>query len=224
MTEPLLEGRSKAQYAYETIRQRIVSGHYGPGSRLVFDQLARDLKISPVPIREAVRQLEAQGWVVFERNIGAQVAAIDPGEYRHSMETLALLEGYAVGSAVGRIETATLDRAAELNRRMRASLEQFDPLGFTRLNREFHLLLCAACPNPHVRGLIDREWGRLDLMRRSTFSLVPGRASESVREHDELLLLLRTGEPAAVVEEFARRHKLTTVRALLPLTRLEDPT
>lgn len=214
MTGPALAGRSKAQYAYETIRERITDGWYGPGSRLVFDALARDLQVSAVPIREAVRRLEAEGWVVFERNVGAQVAAIDPGQYQHAMQTLALLEGYAVAGSAGRADPATLRRAADLNHRMRASLADFDPLGFTRLNREFHLLLCAGCDNPHLRDLVVREWSRLDLMRRSTFSLVPGRARESVEEHDELLRLLTDGAPAARVEAFARQHKLNTVRAL----------
>ncbi|SES38988.1 GntR family transcriptional regulator [Actinokineospora terrae] len=212
-TTPALEGRSKTQYAYETLKQRIVDGWYGPGTRLVFDRIARDLGVSAVPVREAVRRLEAEGWVVFERNVGAQVAGVDPDQYRHAMHTLALLEGHAMATA--RLTPAALSRAATLNERMRATLAAFDPLGFTRLNREFHLLLCGGCPNPHLRDLVTREWNLLDVLRRSTFALVPGRARESVEEHDELLRLLRTGAPAAEVEAFARQHKLNTVSAVV---------
>ncbi|MFD7657792.1 GntR family transcriptional regulator [Actinosynnema sp. NPDC059797] len=204
--------RSKTQYAYEVLRDRIADGEYGPGARLVFDRLARELGVSPVPVREAVRRLQAEGWVVFEPNVGAQVAGIDPDEYRHGMEALALLEGHAV--AHGRMTAGRLDRAEELNEAMRASLDRFDPLGFTRLNREFHLLLCAASPNPRLRELVAAEWARLDRSRRTTFNLVPGRAHESVAEHAELVRLLRAGAPADTVERFAREHKLTTLRAV----------
>ncbi|MEU4805299.1 GntR family transcriptional regulator [Actinosynnema sp. NPDC023587] len=204
--------RSKTQYAYETLRDRIAEGRYGPGVRLVFDRIARELGISPVPVREAVRRLQAEGWVVFEQNVGAQVAEFDPDGYRHTMEALALLEGRAVATA--RITRALLDRAAHLNDLMAASLVEFDPLGFTRLNREFHLLLCGATPNPRLRELVDKEWSRLDMTRRTTFSLVPGRAHESVAEHAELLRLLRAEAPAEVVERFAREHKLNTLRAV----------
>ncbi|WP_121007479.1 GntR family transcriptional regulator [Saccharothrix australiensis] len=203
---------SKTQYAYETLRDRIVEGRYGPGARLVFDRIARELGVSPVPVREAVRRLQAEGWVVFEPNVGAQVADIDPDAYRHTMETLALLEGHAVAHA--RLSAAQLDRAAHLNDLMAASLVEFDPLGFTRLNREFHLLLCDGSPNPRLRELIGKEWARLDMSRRTTFSLVPGRARESVAEHAELLRLLRAEAPAEDVERFAREHKLNTLRAV----------
>ncbi|GAA1337116.1 GntR family transcriptional regulator [Saccharothrix algeriensis] len=203
---------SKTQYAYETLRDRIVEGRYGPGARLVFDRIARELGISPVPVREAVRRLQAEGWVVFEPNVGAQVADIDPSAYRHTMEALALLEGHAVSQA--RLSRSMLDRAAHLNDLMAASLVEFDPLGFTRLNREFHLLLCDASPNPRLRELIHKEWARLDMTRRTTFSLVPGRARESVAEHAELLRLLRAEAPAEAVERFAREHKLNTLRAV----------
>ncbi|MEJ2859306.1 MULTISPECIES: GntR family transcriptional regulator [unclassified Saccharothrix] len=209
MTAP---AKSKTQYAYETLRDRIVGGRYGPGARLVFDRIARELGVSPVPVREAVRRLQAEGWVVFEPNVGAQVAEFDPDGYRHSMEALALLEGHAVASAA--LSRRLLDRAAHLNDLMAASLVEFDPLGFTRLNREFHLLLCGECPNPRLRDLITTEWARLDLSRRTTFALVPGRAHESVAEHAELLRLLRAGAPADQVERFARDHKLNTLRAV----------
>ncbi|MEU5696460.1 GntR family transcriptional regulator [Actinosynnema sp. NPDC020468] len=204
--------RSKTQYAYDTLKERIVEGRYGPGARLVFDRIARELGVSPVPVREAVRRLQAEGWVVFEPNVGAQVADFAHDDYRHCMEALALLEGHAVATAV--ITDQVLNRAEHLNALMRESLERFDPLGFTRLNREFHLLLCGACPNPRLRELITIEWSRLDFTRRTTFSIVPGRAEESVAEHSELLRLLRAGAPAEVVERHARDHKLNTLRAV----------
>ncbi|MDQ2837646.1 MAG: GntR family transcriptional regulator [Actinomycetota bacterium] len=205
---------SKEQRAYETIRARIVDGTYGPGVRLVFDQLARDLKVSAVPVREAIRRLEAEGWITYQRNIGAQVATVDLAQYRNAMESLALLEGYATAAAVPYLSEAILAEAHAINHRLRASLEDFDPLGFTRLNHEFHVLLCQQCPNVHLQGLLEREWHRLNLVRRSTFSLVPGRARESVEEHDGLLRLIASGAEAAVVERAAREHKLNTLRAV----------
>lgn len=205
---------SKEQRAYETIKERIVDGTYGPGVRLVLDQLARDLEVSAVPIREAVRRLEAEGWVTFQRNVGAQVATIDTDQYREAMESLALLEGYATAAAVPHLDAATLTRARGINDRLRDSLASFDPLGFTRLNHEFHELICGRCPNTHLRGLLEREWQRLNPLRRTTFSLVPGRAHESVDEHDTLLRLIGSNAEPATVESFARQHKLNTLQAV----------
>lgn len=213
------EGDSKSERAYHAIRERITDGSYAPGSRLVLDRIARELAISPVPVREALRRLEAEGYIVYERNVGARVATIDAGQYVHSMEVLAYLEGAATALAAPRLGAADVDRAREVNERLAASLAEFDPLGFTRHNQEFHLILCGiangACPNPHLRALIEREWRRLDVIRRSTFSFVPVRARRSVEEHDELLGLIAGGASAERIERCARDHKLGTMTAFL---------
>lgn len=205
---------SKAQRAYEVIKERIVDGTYGPGVRLVLDQLARDLEVSPVPIREAVRRLEAEGWVVFTHNVGAQVASIDLAQYSDAMETLALLEGCATAAAAPHLGAAGMKQAQAINERMRESLAKFDPLGFTQLNHDFHEVLCAPCPNRHLYAVLERQWQQMNHLRRSTFSLVPGRAQESVEEHATLLQLISAGVPAPTIESFARQHKMNTLKAL----------
>ncbi|MGH8963450.1 MAG: GntR family transcriptional regulator [Jatrophihabitantaceae bacterium] len=205
---------SKAQRAYEAIKAGIADGTYGPGVRLVLDQLARDLEVSSVPIREAVRRLEAEGWVVFTHNIGAQVASIDLGQYTDAMETLALLEGCATAAAAPHLDAAGLAEAERINDLMRQSLASFDPLGFTQRNHDFHEVLCAPCPNRHLHALLEKQWQQMNHLRRSTFSLVPGRAQASVEEHVTLLQMIGAGKSATVVERFARQHKMNTLKAL----------
>ncbi|WP_322766816.1 GntR family transcriptional regulator [Frankia sp. Cr1] len=215
MIEPVGTGRggSKSESAYETIKDRITAGEYGPGHRLVFDQLARELSVSPVPVREAVRRLEAEGYVTFQRNVGAAVAKIDSGQFASTMQVVAVLEGAATALAAPYLSTADLDRARDINARMRESLAQFDPVGFTRLNHEFHQVLCGGCPNPHLGSLVDREWSRLNVIRRTTFGIVPGRATRSVLEHEHLIRLIEARASEAEIERVAREHKLATLRA-----------
>ena len=206
---------SKSERAYDAIKARIMDGSYSPGYRLVLDQLARELQVSPVPIREAVRRLEAEQFVRFERNVGARVTGINPTEYRHAMQTLAIVEGAATGLAAPLLGAAALAEAAEVNNRMRASLRDFDPHTFTVLNREFHRLLCAPCPNPQLAELVSRGWSRLASIRDTSFTHIPGRAAESVAEHDGLLRLIEGGATGADVEAAAREHRLGTLRAFL---------
>jgi DNA-binding GntR family transcriptional regulator len=206
-------GESKAERAYQAIKRRVEDGTYGPGYRLVLDQLARDLSVSPVPVREAVRRLEAEGYLVFTRNHGARVASIEPDQFAHTMQALAIMEGATTALAAPVLTADELGHARRLNRRMRASMRAFDPAAFTRLNQEFHRVLCGACPNRHLRGLVEREWSRLALIRRSAFAFVPGRALASVAEHDLLLDLIETGAAAEDIERVARDHKLGTLAA-----------
>ena len=215
MADDARTGSSKSQRAYETIKTRITEGAYGPGHRLVLGHLARELEVSPVPIREAIRLLEAEGFVEFERNVGAQVSAINPVEYSHTMETLAVVEGAATGLAAPYLTTETIDHAAELNNRLRTSLRDFDPVGYTKLNHQFHETLYTQCPNPHLLDLVQRGWTRLAAIRESSFSFVPGRAEESVAEHDRLLELLRSGANRSDIERAAREHRTATMQAFL---------
>ncbi|MBX9244128.1 GntR family transcriptional regulator [Actinotalea ferrariae] len=206
---------SKSQRAYAWLHERIVTREYTPGYRLVLAAIAAELDMSVVPVREAIRRLEAQGLVTFERNVGAHVAMIDDSQYRHSMGTLALLEGAATALAAPHLTEADLRRAREVNRRLVAGLDDFDPHAFTALNQEFHAVLFAPCPNPRLLELVTTEWARLGRLRDSTFTFVPGRAQESVREHEEIVRLIEAGAPPADVERAARAHRSATLAAYL---------
>lgn len=206
---------SKSEQAYSLIRERIDNGRYVPGYRLVLAPIATELDMSVVPVREAIRRLEAEGLVTFERNVGAQVALIKETEYQHTMETLALVEGAATGMSAESMTDDQLARARAINERMRQSLDHFDPHRFTELNLEFHSVLFESCPNPHILDLVHRGWNRMKVLRDSSFSFVPGRAHESVEEHDQILQMLEDRAPNVEIELAAREHRLATLTAVL---------
>ena len=205
----------KSQLAYRSIKERISDGTFSPGYRLVLNRLADELGVSVVPVREAVRMLEAEGLVTFERNVGAQVAMLDPDEYRTTMQTLSLVEGYATAISAPLMSAGDIERARAINHRMQDSLDHFDPATFTRLNLDFHGVLFEHCPNPHVLELVHRGWARLRALRESTFSFVPGRARGSVEEHTALLELIARGAVPLEIELAARNHRLGTLDAFL---------
>ncbi|WP_127792828.1 GntR family transcriptional regulator [Agromyces sp. LHK192] len=206
---------SKSQRSYRFIRERIDDGRYVPGYRLVLAQIAGELDVSVVPVREAIRRLEAEGLVTFERNVGAQVALIQETEYLHTMQTLALVEGYATALAAPFLTPDHLERARAINDRMRRTLDDFDPHRFTELNLEFHSVLFEGCPNPHVLDLVHRGWNRMRVLRDSSFSFVPGRARESVEEHARIVDLIEQRADPLEIELAARSHRTTTLDAVL---------
>src|ERR1043165_7501374 len=130
---------NKQQRAYAELRERILSGAYSPGFRLVIDSLAEELEVSTLPIREAIRRLEAEGLVVFRPNAGAQVAPADPGLFEEMVMSQALLEGYATALAAPLLTEEDFQQLEEFNRRMMVCMDHIDGLGFGRANREFHL-------------------------------------------------------------------------------------
>lgn len=206
---------SKSTRAYEWIRDRIRFHDYTPGHRLVIAPIAEALGMSAVPVREAIRRLEAEGLVTFEHNVGARVALVDEQEYVHTMQTLGVVEGFATALSAPVLLDADLETARAINDRMRGLLDAFDSTRFTRLNHDFHEALYARCPNPHLLDLVHRGWARLSGIRDSTFAFVPGRASHSVEEHDRILELIATGAEPLEIELAARDHRWRTLEEFL---------
>jgi DNA-binding GntR family transcriptional regulator len=207
--------KSKADHAYELIRQRVLDGESAPGDRLVIEQIAREINVSVVPVREAIRRLEAEGYVTYTRNVGATVTTIDLDRYPDTVEALAVLEGVAIGLAARHVTAADLAEARALNEALRRSVDALDPVQFTRTNQLFHRTLYRRCPNRHILTMVTKEWELVETTRRSAFSFIPERAIGSVTEHEELLGLIESDQPPERIEAFARAHRMRTVRLLL---------
>ncbi|MER7006805.1 GntR family transcriptional regulator [Dactylosporangium sp. NPDC000555] len=208
---------SKHELAYREIRARIVDGRYEPGHRLVLSTLARELDISPVPVREAIRRLEAENLVHFERNVGARVAMLQDDEWEQLVEMLALLDGFAFAVAAPRVTPEALAEARWLNASLReaASTGQIDHEAVMLLHRRFHRVLYRCCGNRYVIESLDRLWDRIDASRVLTTLYPAVRLSTAVEEHDALLDRLEQGEgDARALEACAREHNLNAIRAI----------
>jgi DNA-binding GntR family transcriptional regulator len=205
---------TRTDVCYTLLKGRILEGAYGPGHRLVIDQLGRETNISTIPWREALRRLEAEGWVEILPNVGARVATFDAGEWARTMRLLARLEGLATALASEEMTADDLAEARRVNREMSGALADFDPMRFSQLNRQFHTMIFHRAPDKHLIALLDTEWARLDFIRRSAFTHAPGRAVESVAEHEALLDLIEARSGADAIETAARRHKLNTLEAV----------
>jgi DNA-binding GntR family transcriptional regulator len=202
---------TKQERVYQVVRERILSGAYGPGYRVVIDALAEEFEISALPVREAIRRLEAEGLVVYRPNVGAQVAPADPGVFDEEMTVLALLEGYATALAAPHLGKAGLKQLRAINDQMVAAADRLDSLEFGRLNQEFHAVIYEHCPNSALVSMLRDVARRLDAIRRTVFVQIPYRGSQSVAEHAELIDLIAASVPAAKLEAKAREHKLHTV-------------
>ena len=205
---------SKAEQAYEILRRGIMDGTYGPGRRLVIDQLGREHGISSVPWRESLRRLEAEGWVEIVPNTGAVVKTVDVESWQRIMQLLARLEAYATALSASRLTADEIAEARRLNAGMAEALTALDPQRFGELNRRFHELLCSRCEDARLLGMVHTEWDRLELTRRSAYWYAPGRAQASLAEHDELLDLIEAGAAADVIEAAVRRHEIATLDAV----------
>jgi DNA-binding GntR family transcriptional regulator len=203
---------NKQERTYTILRDRIHSGALAPTARLNIDALARELGVSAIPVREALRRLEAEGWVRFQPNVGAIVAPVDMTTWEQEMAAVAILEGAATADACARMRASDFTRLRKLMAEMEPVAAAGDPLRFSQLNRRLHATIVARCANAYLLELLDQTNLRLDRIRSTMFAYLPERSAAAVIEHAHLLDLLESGD-ATAVEQYARWHKLQTVEA-----------
>ena len=216
---------SKTEQAFMILKERIMNGTYGPGYRLVIDQLVREHGISSVPWRESLRRLQAEGWVEIVPNVGALVATFDTDAWQQGLQIVARLGGYATALSAPHLTEADLTAAHTLNRQMKEALSAFDPARFGRLNREFHRLLACRCR----RSTASSTWSTTSgpgskSIRRSAFWYAPGRAQAAIAEHEGILELIEAGASAEAIEAAAKQHEINTIEAVTTVRGRPCPT
>ena len=204
---------NKHELAYRLIRSRIEGGRYQPGQRLVIDSLARDLSMSQVPVREAIRRLQAEGWITYRQNSGPEVTNIGLDQWQATMAVLAVLEGYASALAAPYVTRADIVRLREQSEAMQHAMHVFDLLAFSANNRDFHRVIYARCPNRVLVERINETQTQLDAMGGTLFPSVPQRGADSILEHLALIGMLERGVSFAEIEAYARQHKLNFAAA-----------
>jgi DNA-binding GntR family transcriptional regulator len=203
---------NKQERTYTVLRDRIHSGAFAPRARLNIDALARELGVSAIPVREALRRLEAEGWVKFQPNVGAIVAPVDATAWEQQMVAVAILEGAATADAAAHLRPSDLIEIKRLAAEMERVAAEGDPAEFSRLNRHLHATIIAHCANEYLIELLEQTSQRLDRIRDTMFTYLPERSKAATVEHARLIELLEGGD-AAEIERYARWHKLQTVVA-----------
>lgn len=206
---------TKTDTVYAALRERILQGTYRPGQRLVPANLKAEFGVSAIPIREAFRRLEAEGWLVYRANVGAEVRGIDVTDWVMYLDALAPLTAHATALAAPHLGAAELALAREANVAMRACMERGDPIAANDWNLRFHAILVSGCPNEYVREVVGQIVERLEAIRRVVVVLTAGRNWEAIEEHDELLALIENGAPTAEIESYTREHARRTIRFYL---------
>lgn len=196
--------RRKSEVAYTWLLDAIIDGTLPGGERLVIDDLAANMGISPIPIREALSQLQAEGFVIFKPHVGATVTEIYA---TLAYEIFGLLE--AVETTCGRTvcEQANDEFLDELETLLRQLDEVVDkPEEFSKANSHFHQQICQQAGAVLMGNMVATVWLHWDRLRRHYLAPVFALQTHiAQKEHWELLAALRAHK-ADQVEEVSRRH------------------
>ena len=194
----------------QALREAILRGIYAGGQPLRQDELAAQFGTSKIPVREALRQLEAEGLVTFFSNRGAVVARLSPDEADEIGEIRSALEAVALRRAAPRATTRDLRRAQDV---LDEARDEPDPARWSALNWEFHAALYAPAGRPQLLKLIQQMHHRVDRFMRVTLAGA-GHQAQSQREHRLLLQAVRRGDTTAAEMILAEHIRTGTARLI----------
>ena len=188
--------RTATEYVESTLKEAILSGALPGGSALRQEELAATFGLSRMPIREALRQLEAQALIDFFPHRGAVVTEISVAEAADHYAIRAALEPAALRLSVPHLTPDDLMRATALVEEMDA--EASSRLG--ELNRRFHMTLYSRAGRPRLLALVDQHLNAADRYLRFHLAAL-GRQHLSQEEHRALVgaCTLRNADAACAI-------------------------
>lgn len=175
---------SSVELVYQRTRRAILTGEHPPGSALRLQELAERNGVSMIPVREALRLLESEGFVELIPNRGARVAPLSMADMLDVYRTRIVLEVEALRQAAPHITAPMLARAREINERI---VRQFETKGYAEYDdhRAFHFALYEPSGSKWLMKLIAIVWDHTERYRRAGAPLV---TPQSARAQHELIL------------------------------------
>jgi DNA-binding GntR family transcriptional regulator len=195
----LLNLKSLREQVYDYLREAMNRGDLAPGANLDLNAISARLGVSRTPLRDALLQLESEGFVTILPRRGCVVNQLTREDIRDLYQLIGSLEASVIRDEFSQITPAITDRMTRLNHEMAGALQDDDFDHFYSANLELHECFLALSPNQRLVELVRTMKHRLyDFPRKKTF--VKEWELRSIDEHAELIRLLKAGEAQAAAD------------------------
>lgn len=192
------ERRTAHELVRDTLRRAILTGQIAGGERLVQADLAKQLDVSTTPVREALRDLSAEGLIQLDAHKGAIVRSLSKDEVEEIYWLRQLLEPEMMARAVENITDEQIEQAESIQKQ---ADKEHDPVAWVQLNKAFHRVFNVASKSPRLAAIVEnlQDSGTPYVVA----ALVEGSRSpqEANAQHREILQAVRAGDVKA-----AKRH------------------
>lgn len=205
VAESAIPRQSLTSAVADKLRDRIIRGEIPEGSQLRQDVIAAQFQVSRIPVREALRQLHAEGLITILPNRGAIVPELSPDDIEELFTIRALLEPELLKASVPRLTEEDLSQAASVLRKFADELTHEEHIAaWGRLNWQFHSALYGRANRPHFMDIIRNINNKGERYTRLQLSLTHG-MKRANQEHRQLLKLCRQRDAAAAAK-LLRQH------------------
>jgi len=199
----------------EALRAAILAGEFAPRQRLVEIDLCERFGTSRFILRSALQELAAQGLVEFQHNRGARVREVSLTEAIEITEVRILLEGLLAARAADRVTRADAAMLRGITRDMRTAVAKSELLTYSELNARLHAAIRDIAAHETAARLL-RQLRDQTVRHQFSLSLVPGRPSVSLPQHEAIVAAITARDPAAA-EQAMHAHLQSVIDAFRAL-------
>lgn len=210
------KNRTLRESIADSVRDSIMKGLFKPGLKISEPALATQFGISRTPVREAIRQLDSEGFLQVLPRRGARVASISEKDIHEFYEIKAVLEGHAAELAATRLTDRDLRKMEELNLQMEQSNWGEDYRRVFRIHNEFHEVFIRASGNEQLFQLIRMLVGKYQRFR--ILLTIAGKREGSVAQHWDIIKAFRerdADKASKLVQENAALGKEVMINEIL---------
>jgi DNA-binding GntR family transcriptional regulator len=205
----------------EALRAAILAGEYAPKQRLVEIDLCERFGTSRFILRTALQELAAQGLVEFQRNRGARVRDVSLAEAIEITEVRILLEGLLAARAAERVTKSDSAMLRKIVKDMRTAVQKSELLAYSELNAQLHGSIRDIADHETAARLL-RQLRDQTVRHQFTLSLVPGRPTVSLPQHEAIVAAI-VGRDPDEAEQAMRAHLHSVIEAFRALSAAAMP-
>jgi len=203
---------TKQQAIYRHLKDRILDGDLPPGQRLIIDDIAEELGLSIIPVREALQMLQSERLVEIRPHAGATVSAITPENIEEVFVILEGMEAVTVRLIAVNCPSDLEPKLKSLIGQMDQSEKRHDVEKWSALNMEFHLAMAQATGMPWLQEITARALANWDRIRRHFFREgAVHRFAEAQKEHHRILQAISRCDKDQA-EKLVRQHNRKAFR------------
>jgi DNA-binding GntR family transcriptional regulator len=214
--EPLRH-RTLEELAYEHIRTALVQGKLAPGQRIVASAVARAAGISRIPVLQALRRLESEGFVRINPHRDVVVSGLSREEFRERFLLMAALEALCLRETNGKLTPGVLRDLRAVQAEIVAARRAGDTGRAVTADGRFHRMLWELAGLRQVVQILNNIWDRGEYYRVIMHARRGGFAAESITEHEEILKALEAGDGVRAARA-VERHRLRAMERLAETT------
>lgn len=191
-----MDFRTKEEQVADYLREGIISGQFPRGSRLKQAEIAEKLQLSITPVREALKLLEAEGYVTGDSYRGASVVPFDAEASEEVLELRLVLESRLMRAVAEKVTARDIAELRAIATEFEQAFNTGDRATARGINYRFHSHLYSIAKMPQTLHFVQILWARYPF---DLINAVEGRGKDAAKEHDDMLQALLNGDTSAAM-------------------------